>query len=469
MSATTATASSTQTPADAAPLLHKQLDTGSCANGEGVTPQEDGTAGSSAAVDSAAAPGAQPAAERKPSPPFRSAAQLAASTPATVTWIAWPLVVAGGTTALVGKVKAAGKSTLVAYAAAAALAGEPFLGQPTVKSPVVWLTEENDPSFKELLGRANLLDNDNLVILSHHLVSRETWPQIVERAIVEAERIGAKWIIVDTPGVFTGLTGDAENDAGEAAAVVRTISELAGPRGIGVVFVVHERKSGGEIGDAARGSSAFIGAVDHIVSLRRHEGAARPNIRRLETLGRFGSPTDHLIELADEGYVLLGTLEEVKEQTSKNVILGALPTSTGSALTVEQLVEDTGLGRTKVRELLAELEKLGEVLHVGLGHRGSPQRYFRGQPQAAPPAPVSAAAGGPPGAAAEKLHTMLSQASALQKVDQAEAYLRDACGLTEERARQVIEEHVGKLWEIMEALDEGGTQARFLVALPKEG
>ena len=428
---------------------------------------EEHKADSSTAGDSAAAPKAPGAAETIPNPPFRTAKQINASTPSAITWLAWPLVVAGGITALVGKVKSAGKSTLIAQAVAAVLAGKLFLGKPTVKTPVVWLTEENDPSFRELLGRAKLLDRDDLVILSQYFVTRETWPQIVERAIDQADAIESKLVVVDTPSAFTGMTGEAENDAGESAAVVRTISELAGPLGIGVLLGVHERKSGGDIGDAARGSSGFIGAVDHIGLLRRHEGAASPNVRRLETLGRFGSPSDHLIELTDEGYVLLGTLDEVKEKTDQEAVLNALPTDAADALTVEQLGKETEVGRTKLREILAELENSGAVLHTGYGRRGSPFRYFRSQPQPTAPVPVSAAAGGPPGAAAEKLWVMLCESPTLVKIEKGEAFLRDECDLTEDEARDVIEQFLGKLWEITPCLDEDGTLANYLVPLPK--
>jgi hypothetical protein len=266
-----------------------------------------------------------------------------------------------------------------------------------------------------------------------------------------------------------------------------------------VVLGVHERKSGGEIGDAARGSSAQIGAVDHIVLLRRHEGATRPNIRRLETLGRFSSPTDHVIELIESGYELLGTVDEVKEQTDKDKILTALPIDAGSALTVEQLVEDTGIGHTKLRELLEELEQAGHVLHTGYGKRGSPFRYFRRNVQSASPDGNSAAAAGPGGAApaettgekcdghteqdytatseqkaevrrfvAEILHLWLSELGTPPKVHQAEAFLRDTCGMPGDEGRDVIEQFLGQLWEVVECLDDGGKLATFIVALPKE-
>ena len=45
--------------------------------------------------------------------------------------------------------------------------------------------------------------------------------------------------------------------------------QLAAADGLGVVVGRHERKSGGDIGDSARGSSAFGGAVDTIITISR--------------------------------------------------------------------------------------------------------------------------------------------------------------------------------------------------------
>jgi len=217
----------------------------------------------------------------------------------------------------------------------------------------------------------------------------------------------------------------------------------------------------------------------------------------LRLLGRFETPNDLVIELTGSGYVLLGTVEEVREQALADTILKSLPTNSADALTVEQLAEETGIGRTLVRDTLGSLEQSGVVDHLGHGRRGDPFRYFRRLTQTGSSPGDSAAAGGSPGAAettsethdghtehdntatseqkaearrfvAEVLHLWLSELRTPPKVHQAEAFLRDTCGMPEDDARDVIEQFLGKLWEILETQDEEGKAARYLIALPKE-
>jgi hypothetical protein len=49
----------------------------------------------------------------------------------------------------------------------------------------------------------------------------------------------------------------------------------AGSAGLAVLMLRHERKGGGEVGESGRGSSAFAGAVDVILQLKRPEGNTR--------------------------------------------------------------------------------------------------------------------------------------------------------------------------------------------------
>jgi hypothetical protein len=73
-----------------------------------------------------------------------------------VPWIAPPWVAEGAITELVGKAKESGKTTLALAISRCVLEGEPFLGELTVKSPVVYLTEESRPTFREAMQRARI-------------------------------------------------------------------------------------------------------------------------------------------------------------------------------------------------------------------------------------------------------------------------------------------------------------------------
>src|SRR6185436_12737761 len=91
---------------------------------------------------------------------------------------------------------------------------------------------------------------------------------------------------VDTVSQFAGLRGDAENNSGDALAAIEPLQEAAA-QGLAVIAVRHERKGGGEVGESGRGSSAFSGAVDIVVAIRRGEGQTKPTVRVLHTLSRF--------------------------------------------------------------------------------------------------------------------------------------------------------------------------------------
>jgi len=60
----------------------------------------------------------------------------------------------------------------------AVLDGLPFMGEPTSKTPVVYLTEQPSPSFKEALKAAGLLDRQDLSVLSWNRSVGFTWPEV---------------------------------------------------------------------------------------------------------------------------------------------------------------------------------------------------------------------------------------------------------------------------------------------------
>ena len=92
------------------------------------------------------------------------------------------------------------------------------------------------------------------------------------------EQDGPGVLVVDTVGQFSGMTGDEENCSAAALEVLAPLQEVAA-QGHAVIVVRHERKGGGVVGEAGRGSSAFTGAADIVVSIRRPKERA-PSTRR---------------------------------------------------------------------------------------------------------------------------------------------------------------------------------------------
>jgi Toprim-like len=87
---------------------------------------------------------------------FRTPREMGASDEHSVDWIVPPFVAAGCITAVIGKVKAAGKTTFVTNMASALVRGKKFLGERTKKCPAICMSEQPRASYLEALKRARL-------------------------------------------------------------------------------------------------------------------------------------------------------------------------------------------------------------------------------------------------------------------------------------------------------------------------
>ena len=296
---------------------------------------------------------------------FKTAADLAEESSAAK-FVVKPYVLAGAITDIVAKIKA-GKTTYVL--------GE-IVRQALDSGPVIYLTEQPSASFRVALERAHLLERENLFVLPFNLVSQMDWPGIASVATAKCREVKAVLLVVDTLSRFCGLDGDSENDSGAALTAMKPLQE-ASAQGIAVLTVRHERKSGGEIGDAGRGSSAFGGAADTLLTLRRPEGRTRPTIRKIECVSRFeGLPAEAIYEYADGRYHYMGTEGEISEREAEEVIFGAAPESEEKAKTLDDLIDGSKTARTTAQRVVKRLATAGTLIEVGKGKRGNPFRYF---------------------------------------------------------------------------------------------
>jgi len=307
---------------------------------------------------------------------FQTAREFAASMPPDISWIAKPYVASGAITGVDGKIKAAGKTTLVTYLCRAVLDGLPFLGTPTRRTGVVYLTEQPPTSFRETLRRADLLDREDFVVLTWRKTAAMAWLGIVDAAVAECADRSAGLLVIDTLSRFAGIHGDGENHAGEAEAAMAPL-QVAAADGLAVVVVRHERKAGGEVGDSGRGSTAFGGAADIVMAVRRRSGNGAPNSREIHALSRFDETPDQLvIELTDVGYRVLGEGSAVAHDETKAAVLQLLSSESRSPLTTDQILELSHRGRTTVQGVLEELLTDGRIERGGGGRKGDPYRYY---------------------------------------------------------------------------------------------
>jgi hypothetical protein len=323
---------------------------------------------------------------------FRTGREIGESTPAVVPWRAKPYLVDGAVLEVVGKIKAAGKTTFVTFMCRAIVTGIDFLGEPTVQGGVIYLTEQGDASLRETLGRADLLGRDDFIVLQWTDTGEVSWPDVVELAADEAERRGAKVLVVDTLTRFAGIHGEGENHAGEADSASGPLLRAAA-RGLAVITVRHERKAGGDVGESGRGSSAFGGAVDTIMAIRRGEGRTSSSVRVVTAISRFdGVPESLVVELTAEGYVSHGSDTDVAVADGMAVIYGRIAASS-AGLTIEELSKL--VPRSTAQRAIDRLIADKRVNRLGKGVRNDAFRLVVADPSTtveslpAPPVPLN--------------------------------------------------------------------------------
>ena len=305
---------------------------------------------------------------------FKTGAELAAIPDPEIVWIVRGLVAKGAITELGAKVKV-GKTTFGLEMVRSVFDGQPFLELPTIRTSVVYLSEQPSVSFRQALERASLLGRDQF----HSLLFNDTrginWPEVAAAAIVQCKNVNAGLLVIDTLPQFAGLTGDRENNSGDALEAMRPLQEGTAA-GIGILLVRHERKSGGDVGDSGRGSSAFAGAVDIVLSLRKPEGNSPKNRRLLQSVSRFSeTPNDLLIELSGT-YIVLGERCEATMKSGKDAILKIAPNVEAKAIREDELEKRAGLARATTQRAIEELVRDGQLSRIGKGKKGNPFRYF---------------------------------------------------------------------------------------------
>ena len=309
---------------------------------------------------------------------FRTAAEIAANTPEETEYISEPWVPAGSLVEFVGKIKQGGKTTFLMAMSRKVLDGLPFMGNPTTKTPIVYLTEQNTPSLRAALARAGLLEREDFHILAYKDTFGTNWPQVVEAAAQKCKATGARLLVVDTIPQWAGLQGTSENDSGAALEALAPLQVVAG-YGTGVVCVRHEGKADRAVGDSGRGSSAWGGGVDVIISIRRPGGNSSSTVRVLHCIGRFDELPDRwVIELNTETgeYSAIGTETQLAAVDAVEAVKANAPRTEDEAMNESDLFDAADVKRTTGQQAVDELLKQGLLQVIGKGVKGDPRRYW---------------------------------------------------------------------------------------------
>ena len=303
--------------------------------------------------------------------PFRTAREFSQVTPEHPEWVAEGLLARGAITELDGKVKG-GKSTIAMAMVAAILHGKPFLGRKTQATAVVYLTEERPPTFRALLERMGLADESRLHVLSKADVEGVTWDVVVTLAVQKAREVGADALVADTLSKWAGLKDDSEDNPGPAMEAMYPL-EIAADTGLAALMSRHDRKTGGELGDSGRGSSAYSGMTDIILALRRADTGGHTSRRSLLGVGRFeGIPEQLIVEFKDGQYVALGDSADVERKEAREKVLDVLPgPDNPPGPMLDELKKETGSKRSTLQRVIKDLVKEGIVnKNPGAGKTG---------------------------------------------------------------------------------------------------
>ena len=297
--------------------------------------------------------------------PFELLTEKLAQVPSEPEWL-WYGYLAPEVVTLLAASPKVGKTTMIFGLLAALTNGRPFLGRKSRHAQALLLSEERGPGLREKAERLG----DDLHLLTHAERAGRSWPEIVSQAAAYCHEHDLSVLVVDTFAPWADLHGDAENDAG---AVIEALAPLldAAASGLAVLIVVHQRKSGGEHGEAVRGSSALPGAVDVIVELERERGLA-DNTRALKSVSRFPSTPAALVFRFDgQRFEPFGDLGEARAVSETQKIIACLAES-AATMTADEIAEASALPPSTVRERLREADG---VERTGRGVRGDPYRF----------------------------------------------------------------------------------------------
>lgn len=308
---------------------------------------------------------------------FLTPAELRAQTPAAVDWIWWDYLARRTVTLLAGKPKA-GKSTLAMALARAIAGGVEFLGRPTTRTGVVYVTEEAGSTLLHKLPT----DEPNL-----HLLTRDNawpkpeWRDLIAAAVEHAEATDSGVLVIDTLAFWAALGAEQEKDAGAAQAAMEAPLEAAA-QDLAVLIPTHTRKGGGDDGDAVRGSSAFAGTADVILELERPQGTGHGRQRVLAALGRFPQTPGALLidhDAATDSWRVVGEgvdRHDARAICDREALLEHLPADE-QGLTRDELEAEIDSPHRQWAPQMQKLIDEGFATRDGEGRKGDPYRYRR--------------------------------------------------------------------------------------------
>ena len=198
----------------------------------------------------------------------------------------------------------------------------------------------------------------------------------------EMERIQPGLLVIDP---LSQVSGHDENDATETGRLVRTVRTIQTESGASVVLVAHDRKNtqGARRSASLRGSSALWAAAGTVAFDRTEAGdgcLVSPELKDAAPIERFGLTYTIDSEAGTLACTYEGPVGTPAQENAREEVLEALAEAAPLGLTRSELEAQVSFRRTKLRETLAELERLGRIDSAGRRGNATTFRLLGGAP-----------------------------------------------------------------------------------------
>jgi len=286
-------------------------------------------------------------------------------------WL-WPGLLRYRNLTLLSAYWKAGKTTLIGCLLRAMQDGSELLGRPVRAARAVIISEETADVWVERARRLGLDDRHLFVCRPFSgRPSPSDWLRFLDHLeqVVQQNEVGL--VIFDS---YTALAPVRdENDAAMTAEAILPLQALAERTQAAILLTAHLRKTDATGALATRGSGALGAIADILVEMRRLSPDLHDTRRTLTVYSRFGCE-QFTIDWQGGCYVVGDSAPAVAGR--ELTVLAALAKAGEQGLTVDELAEATGLSRTTISRVLADLAERGKVNRTGVGGRGTPYRWF---------------------------------------------------------------------------------------------
>lgn len=287
-------------------------------------------------------------------------------------WLVENRLPAGGLGLLAGKPKA-GKSTMARCLALRVARGEPFLGFPTLRGPVIYLALEEKRSEVRAHFRAlGATGADPIYVLCAAAPL-----DALARLRREVERRRPVLIIIDPLFRLLRVPAERGNDYAFMTAALEPLLTLAHETGAHVLVVHHLGKGERADGDAILGSTAIFAAVDTALLLKRSE-----RYRTLASVQRYGEDLEEITLTLDPDTrdVTAGPPRADAETADAGRLLLAFFAAADAPVSEADLDGAIECRRQTWKRALRELVAGNQILRTGHGGKVEPFRYSGSHP-----------------------------------------------------------------------------------------